>query len=48
MHRHLDHSPPNYAFDIDGMTGDHHTKLLLVEIGSCKLFAQAGLELQSS
>jgi hypothetical protein len=45
----LDLDLPIYAFFLSGMTGIHlHTQLLLVKMGSNKLFALAGLELQSS
>jgi hypothetical protein len=45
----LDWDPPTYASHVAGMTGMHqHTQLLLVEMGSPKIFAQAGLKLQSS
>jgi hypothetical protein len=36
--------PPIYASLVAGMTAAHHyAQLLLVEMGSCKFFARAGL-----
>jgi hypothetical protein len=41
----LDSNPLIYVSHIAGMTGvHHHSQLLLVEIETHKLFAQAGLE----
>jgi hypothetical protein len=46
LHLCLDHNLPTYTSQVVGMTGVcHHTQLLLVEIGSLKVFAQADLEL---
>jgi hypothetical protein len=32
-------SPPIYAFHVAGMTGVHHCTQLLIEMGSCEVFA---------
>jgi hypothetical protein len=41
----MDQDYPIYASTVAGMTGAYyHAQLLLVEIGSCELFAWAGLK----
>jgi hypothetical protein len=44
----VDHDPPIYASCVAGMTGAYHHAQLSVEMASQELFAQAGLQLQSS
>jgi hypothetical protein len=44
----LDHDPPIYASHVARVTGaHHHIQLLLVEMGSLKLFVQLTLNLDS-